>query len=95
MKKVLADTNLQLLRGFKIILEEVIILSLWTSAILKQNLQSFIDYTLIVLYHYNRTPSTMKTILYCNSVVLVLRLLLALSNMDEKLLSPMAYPQIF
>ena len=95
LSKILVDTNIQLLKGFKSVLEELIILSIWTSAIFKMNIQSFIDVSLVLLFFIRRSQSMMKFILTINAIVFFIRLGTVLSNMDRELVSPMQYPEIF
>ena len=92
---ILVDTNIQILRGFKTILEELIILSIWTSAIFKMNIQSFLDVGLVILYFVRRNQKVMKFILTMNALVFIIRLAIVLSNMDRELVSPMQYPELF
>lgn len=83
--------RINILRGFKIVLEDLVILVIWSSALFKMNLQSFIELALVILYYFSRSSRSLRLINDCMSICLLLRLLLALSNMQEGL-NPMSYP---
>ena len=75
-----------------------ILLLLFISAIIKMNVQSFIYFIVIVLHLYNSCghPQSTKTSFVMTSVslILILRMLLIWSNIDEDMMS-VQYPKQF
>lgn len=85
------DTQLKLHSGCKVILEELIVISIWTSAIYKMNIQSLIEFTLILGYYFSRSTRMINFVLIMNTVIFLGRLVFTLSNMIQDL-NPMDYP---
>jgi hypothetical protein len=83
LSKILVDTKIQIRKGFKVVLEDLIILSIWTSCIFKMNLQSFLDISLVIMFFVRRTQRVMLFILSMNSLIFILRIGLIVSNMDS------------
>ena len=48
-KRLLVDSKMNTLKGVKVVLENFIILTILTSAILKMNIQSFVYFVLVVI----------------------------------------------
>jgi len=97
MEKVLSErllikTKIDLYKGLKTTLEDLVILFVWTSALFSMNCQSFVDLSFVVLFYINRSRKTMRVLMMAISVVLVVRLGLTLSNMHVDV-SPMRYPE--
>jgi len=94
LEKLLISPRLQIRKGFRSLLEDLVILMIWTSAILKMNLQSFIDLFLILNFILWRGPTTMNRIMNLVSIVYLVRLFIILSNVYQDL-QPMIYPADF
>ena len=85
------ETKMMLLRGFRTVLEDFIILTVWSAALVMMNLNSFIDLALVILFFLKRRSGTMRTIMNTVSIVLFVRLCITLSNMNEAL-EPEQFP---
>ena len=84
-KRLLVDSKMNNMRGVKVVLENIIILLLLVSAILKMNIQSFIYFTLVVIYMKFKTYGAMRLLMDTTSALLFLRLMLILSNYQENI----------
>lgn len=81
-KRLLVDSKMNTLKGVKVVLENFIILTILTSAILKMNIQSFVYFLLVVIYMRFKTYGSMRLLMDTTSIMLLLRLLLILSNIE-------------
>ncbi len=91
MRRLLVDTNLQISKGFKTILEDLVVLMVLTSSVMKMNLQSFFDFGLVILFYYKRSHKTIFFIMNAISLLWFARLVVILSNMFQ-FVNPMPYP---
>lgn len=82
---------MKLLKGFRAVLEDFIIMVVWSHALVMMNLNSCIDIGLVVLFYLKRRSGTMRTIMNTVSIVMLARLCITLSNMNEAL-EPNQYP---
>lgn len=81
-ERLLVDTNLKIIKGFKSFLEDFIVLMLWTSTIFKLNVQSIFDFSLVILFYFNRTPGMICKIMNFMNIIFFARLLIILSNIN-------------
>ena len=91
-KRLLIDSNLNTLKGLKILLDNMIIMLILTSAISKMNAYSMIYFMLVCLHLW--TNKAIKITMNTVSFLLFLRLILIWSNVDQNI-SGMSYPQQF
>ena len=75
-------------------IEDLIILTIWTSALFKMNIQSLIDFSLVLLFFFNRSPNTIRIIMNTISLVFIIRMCIIISNMTSDL-NPMPFPDDF
>ena len=94
MDRLLISTKVWIKRGFKTVLEDLIILAIWSSALYKMNIQSMIDVCLVILFQVRRTPTTIKFLMNCTMLVFLVRLIIIFMNVTEDL-NPMVYPSDF
>lgn len=73
---------MKIIKGFKSFLEDFIVLMLWTSTIFKLNIQSIFDFSLVILFYFNRSPSMIRKIMNFMNLIFFARLLIILSNIN-------------
>ena len=88
---LLQDTNLMIIKSFQSFLEDFIVLMLWTSTIFKLNVQSMLDFSIVILFYFNKTPGMIFKIMNVMNIIFFARLLIILSNINQQL-NPMKYP---
>lgn len=91
---MLIDAKINLLKGFKGIVEELIMITISISAMQKMNMLSLVQFALVVILIYKKNDGSMRIVLNVISLMFATRLLLILSNMTEEV-SPMKYPEEF
>lgn len=94
----MVDSKMNVLRGFKVFLENSIICTTIVSALIKMNIWSIIYFILIAIILKKKqneaTHSSMRILMNTISILLVIRLALILSNLEESI-SPMPFPSEF
>ena len=75
-------------------LECIITLAILSSAIVKMNIQSIIYLIIVIIQQYRGKYRNMQVLMFTISVLLIIRLMLTLSNMNE-FISPMPFPDYF
>jgi len=80
-----------IMKGVRVILEDLIVLLIWSSALFKMNLQSWIFFGLIIFYMLRRRSGTIRFCMNTVLVIMLIRLCVTLSNMNEEV-NPMVYP---
>lgn len=89
----MTDTFLKLHSGCKVVLEELIIISIWSSAIYKMNIQSLIEFSLILGFYFSRNTKMINLVIVFSTIIFIGRLFFTLSNMVPEL-NPMDYPSM-
>ena len=75
-------------------LESIITLAILSSAIVKMNIQSIFYLVIVILQLYLGKNRSMRVLMFTISVLLIMRLMLTLSNMNQ-FISPMPFPEHF
>ena len=93
------DSQLNILKGFKVFIENLIITAAIISAVIKMNFQSIIYFILITITislrsNKNTPKGSMRVLLNFISSFLFVRLMLILSNIDQNI-NPMPFPDEF
>jgi len=82
-KNLSVEAYINIMKGFRSVLEDLIILLIWSSALFKMNLQAIILFVLIIFFTLRRKSGTIKFIMNSILLIMLIRLCLILSNMNE------------
>lgn len=98
LERLLVDSRMNMRRGFKVFLESCITSATIVSALIKMNIQSICYFLLVAIVlkarHQEGSHASMRILVNTIAFLLVLRLFLVLSNLDEST-SPMPFPAEF
>ena len=91
-KSLIVSTDLKLLRGLKMFLEETIVFLMICSCILRINIVSLMQMGLVTVHFYIKSHYSFNMILVSYTFLLGSQLILILSNMTSQT-NPMKLPQ--